>query len=444
MITRATAIRLAVFALLTVVLVVYIGVQFLGLFGFLGAKDYTVRLPLADTNGLFERGEVTFRGVKVGAVGPIRLTDNGVLADLVIDGSAPKIPANLDAVVADRSAVGERYVDLRPNVDGGPYLRDGDQIPANRVHTPVPVQDVLGNLDKLAATVPLNDLRTVVGELSTGFNGLGPKLQLLLDSTTALTRSAHDTLPETLALIRDARTVLQTQNNLADPIKSFSSDLRLVSEQLKQSDPDIRRILDDGPDAARELSALVDESGPGLSRTIKEGLTLSQILRSHLWALRAALIGYPILISYVPTVVPGDGTAHLGLELNVNDPPPCTKGYGATDRVPGPDISPKQTNYRAFCREPLYSPIDVRGIKPGYPFFDGKPSPTPDWFYAFYTDGPAAGINGPGHRRGSQHSGSAASLTGGPLPGGASMPGLLGAPPSFGQFGLTPSLLRNG
>ncbi|WP_051581484.1 MlaD family protein [Pseudonocardia acaciae] len=444
MITRATAIRIGAFVALTVVLVVYIGAQFLGLFAFIGPRDYTVKMPLADASGLFERAEVTFRGVKVGAVGPLQLTDDGVVADLVIDGSAPKIPKDLNAVVADRSAVGERYVDLRPNADAAPYLEDGSAIAADRVSTPVPVQDVLENLDKLAANVPLNDLRTVVGELGVAFDGLGPKLGLLLDSTNSLTQTANQYLPQTLALIHDARTVLRTQNDLADPIKSFSSDLRKVTQQLKDSDKDIRRIVDDGPDAARELSALIDESGPGLSDTIREALTTSRITKEHLWSLRSILIAYPILVSYIPTIVPGDGTAHLGLVLNVNDPPPCTKGYEATHKRPGTDISPQPTNYRAFCREPLYSPIDVRGVKPQYPFENGRPGPVPDWFRKFYSDGPRAGIDPlPGqHGRGGH--GGADPASGPALPGQPALPGLLDAPPSDGHFGLTPSLLPGG
>jgi phospholipid/cholesterol/gamma-HCH transport system substrate-binding protein len=443
MITRATAIRALVFVVLTVVLVVYIGAKFLGLFAFIGPSNFTVHMPLADASGLFERGEVTFRGVKVGNVGPLRLTDDGVVADLVIDGTAPNIPSDLNAVVADRSAVGERYVDLRPNTDSGPYLHQGSTIPANRVSTPVPVQDVLGNLDKLAADVPLNDLRTVVGELGTAFNGLGPQLGVLLDSTNSLTTTANQNLPQTLALIHDARTVLQTQNDLADPIKSFSSDLRKVTQQLKDSDPDIRRIVDDGPKAGREVSALIDESGDGLSGTIKEGLTLSRITKEHLWSVRTILQGYPILLSMLPTIVPGDGTAHLGLALNVNDPPPCTKGYEGTKKVPGTNISPKPINYRAFCREPLYSPIDVRGIKPQYPFMNGKPGPVPDWYHAFYKDGPQAGVDplpgGHGHGYGDSGSDSTAGAPGLPK-----LPGLLGAPPSTGQFGLTPTVLPTG
>jgi phospholipid/cholesterol/gamma-HCH transport system substrate-binding protein len=446
MITRATAIRAVLFVVLTVALVFYIGAQFLGLFNFIGARNYTVRMPLADASGLFSRSEVTFRGVKVGDVGPLRLTDTGAEADLVIEGGSPKIPADLNAVVADRSAVGEKYVDLRPNTDRGPFLQDGDTIPADRVSVPVPVQTVLQSVDTLVASVPLDDLRTTVSELGIAFNNLGPKLQLLLDSTHSLTVSATENLPQTLALIRDARTVLQTQNDLADPIKSFTSDLKKVSKQLKDSDPDVRRLLRTGPDASHEISDLLDEAGDGLHDTIRESLTLSQILKGRLRSIQSILQLYPGLAAAVPTILPGDGTAHLGLVLNIGDPPNCVKGYEATVRRPGIKIDePWPKNRRAYCREPIFSPTDVRGVKPQYPFVDGRPGTPPGWFYAFYTDGPNAGIFGPSrsgrHHDGDDSKADADSATA--IFGDGTAPGLLGAPASFGQFGLTPGLLTS-
>ncbi|MDT7640393.1 MAG: phospholipid/cholesterol/gamma-HCH transport system substrate-binding protein, partial [Pseudonocardiales bacterium] len=201
MITRATAVRAVAFLVLTVALIFYVGAHFLGVFNFLGPKRYTVELPLQDASGLFSRSEVTFRGVDVGTVGALRLTDSGVVADLDLEGGGPKIPADLTAQVADRSAVGEKYVDLRPNTDAGPFLKDGDTIPADRVKVPIPVQTVLQSVDTLVASVPLNDLQTSVNELGQAFDGLGPKLQLLLDSTHSLTVSAMQNLPQTLALI---------------------------------------------------------------------------------------------------------------------------------------------------------------------------------------------------------------------------------------------------
>ena len=64
-----------------------------------------------------------------------------------------------------------------------------------------------------------------------------------------------------------------------------------------------------------------------------------------------------------PTVVPGDGSAHLGLVLNVFDPLPCTKGYEATPRRAGNEVADTPVNAQAHCAEPDNSPIDVRDVR---------------------------------------------------------------------------------
>jgi phospholipid/cholesterol/gamma-HCH transport system substrate-binding protein len=448
MITRATVVKVILFVVISAALIIYIGTRFLGVLNIIPPQNYTVMLPLPDADGLFERSEVDYRGVNVGEAGSPQLTKDGVVVPLKIDGGAPPIPKDLRVVLSDRSAAGEKYVLLLPNTNSGPYLRDGDVIPPNRIQLPATVQSVLLNLDQLVASVPLNDLRTTVHELGVGFNRLGPKLQLLLDSTNALTKTAQATLPETVTLIRDARTVLQTQNDLADPIKSFSSDLRKVTAQLKRSDPDIRRLTRTGPEAGRQVSALLRESRPGLDDTIRGLGTTTQILDNHRRGIQSVFQLYAGLVAGIPTILPGDGSAHLGVVLNLNDPPPCTKGYEQTIQFKGTvtRTPPRPINYRAFCDEPIFSPITVRGEKPQYPFVHNRPQPPPDWFFAFYQDGRAAGIYDPQRRYHGQRDfyanwppSSSSPMVSGP---GTSLPALLGAPGAYGNFGFTPGAVR--
>ena len=53
------------------------------------------RSQLPQTGGLFTHSNVTYRGVSVGRVGPIELTDDGVEAELRIENDAPPIPDSL-------------------------------------------------------------------------------------------------------------------------------------------------------------------------------------------------------------------------------------------------------------------------------------------------------------------------------------------------------------
>jgi phospholipid/cholesterol/gamma-HCH transport system substrate-binding protein len=361
MITKVVRLQLVAFLLITVAGVGYAGFRYAGFGDLFGTTTYPVRVQLAQSGGIFTGADVTYRGVSVGRVGPLTIIPEGVEAQLDIRRDAPPIPADVDADVHNLSAIGEQYVDLRPASDGGPYLEDGSVIPVARTSTPVPVEELVVSLDDFVRSVPLDSLRTVVGELGDAFSDTALPLQKLLDTTNAFTEDTVDALPETLTLIEDGRTVLTTQNEVAGSFRSFSADLALLADQLAESDPDLRRLMETGPEASTQISGLLRESGSGAGQLIADLLTISRVAEPRQAGLRQIFVTYPGVTSTTYTVVPGDGTAHLGLVLNVFDPPPCTRGYEGTKRRPGSDVSDTPINSKAYCAEPFGSPINVRG-----------------------------------------------------------------------------------
>ena len=364
MITTRVRLQLLAFVIVTVLGLGYVSVRYLGAAALFGAGPYPVTLQLTDSGGIFTGAEVTYRGVSVGRVGPLRLTTQGVDAQLEIDPDAPPIPADSDAVVSDLSVIGEQFVDLRPVRRDGPTLRAGSVIPASRTSTPVPIGDLIAHLDIFLRSVPLDSLRTVVRELGTAVTGTGADLQILLDSTDAFTRDAIAALPQTVTLIRDGRVVLQTQNEQSSAIISFSRDLALLAAQLRSSDPDLRRLIATTPQFADQTSGLLRESGTQIGQLLADLLTVSRVALPRQAALRHLLSVYPVVTGGTDSsVVPDDGFVHLGLALNLFDPYACVRGYQGTIRRSGTDTTPIPANRDAFCAEPPGSPTDVRGAQ---------------------------------------------------------------------------------
>jgi phospholipid/cholesterol/gamma-HCH transport system substrate-binding protein len=322
-ITRAVRLQLVAFLLVTALGVGYAGFRYAGFGDLFGATTYPVRLQLAQSGGIFTGADVTYRGVSVGRVGPLTLIPDGVEARLDINRDAPPIPADLDAAVHNLSAIGEQYVDLQPAGDGGPLLDAGSVIPMSRTSTPVPIEDLVVSLDDFVRSVPLDSLRTVVDQLGDAFEGTAQPLQKILDTTNAFTADAVDALPQTLALIHDGRTVLTTQNDVSGDFKSFSHDLSLLADLL----------------------------------------TVSRVAEPRQDGLRQLLVTYPGLAANGYTAVPDDGTAHLGLAVNLFDPFPCTQGYEDTPHRSGSEVGPVALNEDAYCAEPPGSPINVRGAQ---------------------------------------------------------------------------------
>lgn len=363
MISRTVRLQLLALVLVALVGVGYTGFRYGGLDQVFGATTYPVTVQLADSGGIFTGADVSYRGVSVGRVGPLTLTDRGVNVQLDIDKSSPPIPSDTSAEVRNLSAIGEQYVDLLPGPEGGPTLAAGSVVPVSRTVTPVGIEELTVTLDDFVRTVPLDSLRTVVDELGQGFTNTAQPLQQLLDTTGQFSQAGIDALPQTTALIRDSRPVLTTQNELAPQFKEFSASLAQVTEQFKQSDPDLRRIIRNAPEAGNQISGLLRESGPGLGESIANLRQISEVLEPRQAGLKQILSTYPGLVAVAPNVVPGDGTAHLGAVINANDPPVCTRGYDGTTRRSAQDVSEVPVNSAAYCGEPPGSPTSVRGMQ---------------------------------------------------------------------------------
>ena len=362
MLTRATRIKLAVFAVLGVLVIAYTGIHYADLGRLLGMRGYyVVRLELANGGGIYSDADVTYRGVSVGRVGAMQLTDRGVEVDLDISDSAPLIPARLQAAVADLSAVGEQYVDLRPQTPGGPFLHAGSVITEQDTQLPIPVTSLLNSVNTLATSLPLSSLRELTDELAAGFGGQGSNVASIVKGNAAFIHAANATLPQTTTLIRDSQEVINTQVAESSELDSFSQNLLLLARQLDSSNASIRKLVVDGPQAAAQVANLLAETNPGLGDLIANLLTTSEVTLTRGAALNELLSALPAAVAVGSSAVTSKG-ATFGLALTFFDPLPCTAGYGGTVFLNGLNSSPNAPlNTGAYCAEPTRSGVDVRG-----------------------------------------------------------------------------------
>ncbi len=374
MLLRATKVRLFLFSLIAVVGIVYVGGTYAGLDRLFFSRGYRVTVQLADSGGIFTNAEVTYRGVAVGRVTALHLSDTGIDVVLDIEDGTPPIPASTKAIVANRSAVGEQYVDLVPADDRAPYLADGSVIPREHTGIPPGPEVLLSNLDGLVSSVPTDSLRTVVDELDKAFRGTGPAMQVLLDSAGSLTQTATQHLPQTTSLLSNGRIVLRTQADQSALITDYSHNLRLLAEQLQKSDPDLRSLIATTPQVSLQVSDILRTSGQNLGVVIANLLTTAMVTSTRVDGLEQVLVAFPMITATAPGANP-DGTGHLGLVLTFNDPLSCTRGYETTHQRPANDTREVPANQNAYCAEPPGSPTDVRGSQNAP--FGGKPKEVP-------------------------------------------------------------------
>lgn len=372
MIRRSVWVKTIAFVVIAVLGVSYVLVQYVGVGQSLVGNGYTAYVDLPDSGGLFSSASVTYRGVEVGRVGAISLRRDGIRVALNFT-SDRHIPATTSAVVGNGSPIGEQFIDLRPTGTDGPYLHAGSIIPQSRASLPTSTEELLVSLDQLVRSVPKRDLHTVVTELGRTFDGTGPDLAHLLDSSHQLLASAQANLPATIDLLRQGGDVLDTQNSLASSITSFSRHLDTFSTALRASDGDLRKVLHNGAPASRELSALDHSLDATLPVLLGNATSLGKVTSARVPALRQILVIYPYVVATSFGLFPGNGSTRFGIPTPPEeDHQPCKKGYVPPSKRRSPNVLKyPPVRYGAFCKEPTSADINARGSRMA-PEPDGK------------------------------------------------------------------------
>ncbi|MGA9488741.1 MAG: MlaD family protein [Mycobacterium sp.] len=386
MLTRATKIQLLVFAgvsLLagTIMFFGYMQVPTV----FFGVDRYSVRLNLPQAGGLYPGGNVTYRGVEVGRVRAVRLTDSGAEADLQMD-SDIHIPADLSAQVHSVSAVGEQYVELLPRTAKGPSLKDGDVIPADRTYIPPDINSLLGATNRGLTAIPRGNVKTLVDESYTAFGGLGPELSRLVKGTTALAIDARKNLDALVGLIDQSKPLLDSQTKSSDAVQGWAAHLATVTSQLRNNDSAVAGLLQQGAPAADGVRQLLDRLSPTLPTLLANLVSVGQVGVTYRDNLESLLVELPQGAADIQAVgvanrntKQGYNGAFLSFNLNLNWPPACTTGFlpAQQQRAAAYEDYPEPPKGDLYCRVPQDSMLNVRGAH-NYPCETrpGKRAPT--------------------------------------------------------------------
>jgi phospholipid/cholesterol/gamma-HCH transport system substrate-binding protein len=352
--TRRTRRQLLAFLMLSLLGTTYVGARYARLDRLVLDTSYEVTARFAQSGGIFTGAEVSYRGVKVGTVSDMRLTRDGVDVVLSIDNSARPIPADTLARVANKSAVGEQYVDLEPRTDAKPYLRDGSMIAQRDTAVPVSTTQILTSADQFVNSVPEDSLRTTVSELGTAFHGTGLDLGGIIDDSDAFLATAADNLDVTTALIKDSNQVLETQVAKGSDLRSFARNLALFSATVAGNDTALRTLIDDGSATVDELRTFLQDNGVDLGELIGKLVTTGEVVVKRLPGIRQVLVLYPyVLASGYTVLAKGSGgyETRSGFILN-SVPALCHDGYDPKEQRSPTDGSNRPMDEDARCAEP--------------------------------------------------------------------------------------------
>jgi virulence factor Mce-like protein len=251
MITRSPSIRvvltLAAFATACVGLAIYLWLSFGGAVPFAPA-GYHLYVPFANAAGLADQADVRISGVNVGKVVSTTLDrrTNRTVAELDISSEYAPRPADTRAILRQKSALGELYVELSPGSPGGPKLPDGGTLPGRQVLPAVKFSDVLLTFDpatRRALTTWLSQQGIALRDNGQALNSALYDLTPLTAHAGALLRVMRDEQASSDQLIGDGGQVLAALTERPGQIAALVQNTNTVFGALAAQRTELARTI---------------------------------------------------------------------------------------------------------------------------------------------------------------------------------------------------------
>lgn len=321
-------------ALILLVAVVYIFASVLKTPLFVSTPEITVELKR--TGGLFEGSLATYRGVRVGKVTAIDLSEGGVTATVRLSGDE-HIPQDSRVQVRSLSPVGEQYLDFQPQSTKAPYLKSGDVIPASSTDLPQTLGGLSITLNKLIEQIDPKKVSLVLNEINDGLAGTDDDLRKLLDNGTRLLARLDQNFAVTQRVLRNGRTLLQIGADTAPDLERLASSASTFAAWLRRFDPTLFRLLKRAPGQLEELRGLVEDMAQTVPQLLDPAVTLTDIMAAHDPHIRQLMVKYP---QGLQALIDAIHEGQVNLNAIVEQPQFCD--YSTTER------SPRDVSFRAL------------------------------------------------------------------------------------------------
>ena len=363
MLDRLSRIQLTIFALVTVLAVGAISLFYLHLPAKAGLGTYKVDANFVAGGGIYPNANVTYRGVTIGRVDSVGLTDDGVIANMRLNSNTP-VPDNVTATVKSVSAVGEQYIDLVPPKDASrATLHNGASIGQDRTAVGQDIEGLLKQADQLVGSIDNSRLQDLLRETFKAFNGSGPELARMIQSSRLLVDEANANSGQTTQLIDQAGPFLDAQIRSGDNIKALADGLARFTTELNNADPQVRALLQTAPGAAGEVNTAFTGIRPNFPMLAANLANLGRIGVIYHKSIEQALVIFPALLAALDTVaggVPTDEGGKLDFKVDLGDPPTATS---ASSRQPDP-LARRRNTARSAHRHVLQDGAERPGCGP--------------------------------------------------------------------------------
>jgi len=248
-------------------------------------QGYRVKINFNEATQLAQEADVRISGVPVGRVKTKELDDDSTSVELEIDGRYAPIPADTQAILRQKTLLGETYVELTPGTKDGPMVDDGGTLSKSNVSPTVELDEIFRAFDAKTREA----FRVWLDQQGRAFEGRGEDINDALGNLAPFAEDTSDILEildrherATQQLVRDTGVVFSAlterqgqlqqlivnsnrvfettaarDEELAETFRIFPTFLdesRVTTDRLTQFANDTNPLVTQLRPAARELS----------------------------------------------------------------------------------------------------------------------------------------------------------------------------------------------
>lgn len=288
--------KLVVFMVITAIATGMLAVL-IGNLTFAPSRDF--KAEFSNVAGVVKGDDIRVAGVKVGTVQDIEIKDRtrAVLTFSVADEA--EVTTATHATIRYRNLVGQRYISLAQEGEGGEPLDEGETIPISRTKPALDLTVLFNGFKPLFQALSPQDINKLSYEIIQVFQGEGGTVEGLLGHTASVTKTLADRDEVIGDLIDNLNEVLVTVGDRDEQLSSLIVNLRTLVHGLANDKDAILGSLDSISSLAVETSDLVKGIRPPLVKDVKELRTVAGNLAKNRAEIDRALQVLPIKLNKI-------------------------------------------------------------------------------------------------------------------------------------------------
>ena len=224
----------------------------------LAARGYLMKVPFTEASLLAKQSDVRISGVSVGKVTGIELGDTGsAIATIELDNKYAPVPADTQAILRQKTLLGETYVELSPGSEDVAKLPDGGSLPPAQVSEATQLDEIFQTFDPNTRTA----FQTWMRDAAVSLRGRGVDLNTAFGQLEPFAADANRVLgtldtqgAAVRQLIKNTGVVFNALSERQGQLRSLILNTERVFDVTAQRDADLQALFTVFPTFLNESS----------------------------------------------------------------------------------------------------------------------------------------------------------------------------------------------